>query len=171
MNLYRLHTSPESLYGHDHIMANSLSVGSELYHITREGDKTMVNDNIIVTDDSMYENGSIPDNTIIRGNLQMSAILETGAEGVILPNNLMVIGDLDLEFTYIRQLPDNLTVYGNLNIVDTAIDNLSNVDNLIVKGSIHIGATGYSREMNIAFQMLEDDIRSNNLNYKTQVYS
>ena len=50
-----------------------------------------------------------------------------------------VIGDLDLNDTPIRSLPDNLTVHGNLNLTDTPITALP--DNLTVQGALYLRRT------------------------------
>ena len=43
-------------------------------------------------------------------------------EGIKLPDNLTVNGDLDLSHTPIKSLPNNLVVIGNLFLKDTQIE-------------------------------------------------
>ncbi|WP_315806371.1 MULTISPECIES: hypothetical protein [unclassified Bradyrhizobium] len=55
---------------------------------------------------------------------------------LLLPDNLIVGGDLDLSGTPIEALPENLTVGGNLDLRDTAITALP--ENLAIGGDLYI---------------------------------
>ena len=60
-------------------------------------------------------------------------------EGIKLPDNLTVNGDLDLRNTQIGSIPDNLTVSGDLDLSHTQIKSLPN--NLVVRGFLDLAYT------------------------------
>ena len=88
---------------------------------------------------NIYKFHSNPDELI--GYTDRDWVFGDEAEKLILQGKEVtkVIGDLDLNDTPIRSLPDNLTVGGNLDLSGTQITALP--DNLTVHGDLWINST------------------------------